>query len=161
MKTKIFIIAAIMLVLVGSLSSCRKEKCEPFFLICNNSLSGLEGVQQQAVIIKTQEEWEDFKTLMNSAYYQGRNIDKETDLFSETDIDFEHYLIIAVIDEVRFDSSSRSTIKCIAEYSEKIVVTIQINSPEKGRFSTNDDRQPYHIVKIPETKKSVEFKYKK
>jgi len=160
MTTKIFKYAVIVLLLAGSFSSCKeKEKCEPFVLIGQRSLSGGEGIPQQAIVIKTQEEWEDFKTVMNTEYYQGQNTIKETDSFSETEIDFDQYQIIAVIDEVRPDMGWSMEIKCMKEHIDKIAVIVQVSTLEKGFSAPLTEHQPYHIVKIHVTKKSIEFKH--
>jgi len=161
MKEFFFKVTVIVMLLAGSFSSCKeKEKCEPFVLIGQRSLSGGEGIPQQAIVIKTQEEWEDFKTVMNTEYYQGQNTIKETESFSETEIDFDQYQIIAVIDEKRPDGCWGMAITCMIEHADKILVTIQVTSSlSKGFDCIMSEHQPYHIVKIPITKKSIEFKY--
>ena len=162
MTTNVLKFAAMLLVFAGSFTSCKdKEKCEPFVLIGKSSLSGCEGISQQDIVIKTQEEWEDFKTIMNTDYNQIKSSNyKETDSFSETEIDFDLYQIIAVIDEKRPDGCWGMEIKCITEDTYRIVVTIQVKSSvSKGFACVNMEHQPYHIVKIPVSTKKIEFKH--
>jgi len=147
MKESFFKVTVIVLLLAGSFSSCKeKEKCEPFVLIGQDSLSGREGIPQQDIVITTQEEWEDLKITMIN-----------TENFRETEIDFEEFQIIAVFDKVRPSGSWKIAITCTTEYSDSITVTVHTIAPKGHDFSV--EVQPYHIVKIPVTKKSIEFKY--
>ena len=158
MKTK-NIITVVLLIFTVSFFACNeKENCEPFILIAQRSLGGSEGIPQQNIVVKTQKEWESFKTLMDTGYYQGYSSVKETDSFSETEIDFDMYQIIAAISDRLPDPCWGMKIACIAEHIDKIVVTIQISSL-RGRNVVCFDmqHQPYHIVKIPATAKNIEF----
>ena len=150
MKTifKIIALSAVLLILAGGLISCeKKENCMPFIHITDGDLTGNEGIPQQKIVITTQEEWKNLKTAM------GKERTKD---FCETEVDFGKYMIIAVFDEIRNSGGLRIEVACITEHFDKIVVTVKayylgwLIAPE---IIT----QPYHIVKIPTSAKSVEF----
>jgi len=154
MKTifKIIALSAILLILAGGLASCeKKEKCMPFVIVAQGSLVGGEGILQQNLVIRTQEEWENFITTF-------------PDSFSETEIDFSTHIVIAVIDEVRPTGGWGIGIGCITEVSSAeesfgrvVVVPVIINKPH-GRV-TLAVTQPYIVIKIPTPIKNIEFKH--
>jgi hypothetical protein len=109
--------------------------------------AGEEGITKQNSIITTESEWNKLKTAMNT-------INTETNNFTETEIDFAKYQVIAVFDEVKSSGSWSIDITEIIEYSDRIVVTVQ--NLKKGDI-TCVMTQPYHIVKIPVTEKKIEF----
>ncbi|MDR2407214.1 MAG: protease complex subunit PrcB family protein [Bacteroidales bacterium] len=118
-----------------------EEPLDTFVLIAQGVLygNGREGITKQNSVITTATDWEDLQTAMNS-------INNVTDSFTETNIDFSKYQIIAVFDNIRFNDGWTIAITDIIVYRDSIVVTIQ--NIEKG----NTDfiiTQPYYIVKIP------------
>ena len=71
-----------------------------------------------------------------------------------TDIDFEKYQVIAVIDEIRNYGGYSIDITTITQTENQILVKVaQLNS---GGIATAIT-QPYHIVKIPKSNKKVVF----
>jgi hypothetical protein len=71
-----------------------------------------------------------------------------------TDIDFEKYTVIAVIDEVRNYGGFSIDITGITQTENRIVVKVErLNSGGLATVIT----QPYHIVKIAKTNKEVVF----
>ncbi len=71
-----------------------------------------------------------------------------------TDIDFEKYQVIAVIDEIRNYGGYSIDITKITQTNNSISVKVeQLNSGGLTTVIT----QPYHIVKIPKSNKKVVF----
>lgn len=71
-----------------------------------------------------------------------------------TDIDFEKYTVIAVIDEVRSYGGFSVDITKITQIDNRIVIKVErLNSGGTTTIIT----QPYHIVKIAKTNKEVVF----
>ena len=132
---------------------CRKKESFPqtinSILIAQGELfgNGQEGIAKQNFVIKTQENWEKLIKAMNTVNNVSRN-------FTETDIDFSKYQIIAVFDNVRGLGGCCFKITNITEYADKIVVDVYNATPEVGWTAMN---QPYHIVKIPVSGKQVVF----
>jgi len=150
MKKGIITFITSLCVLVGFSSSCKEKETEiPFVQIGKGILSGSEGISTQDMIITTQEEWENLKTAMRT----------ETNNFSETEIDFDKYSVVAVFDKVHYSGSYEIAITKIIDYSDKVVVTVKVNIP-KGIAAPQVITQPYHIVKTPILTKSIEFKHK-
>lgn len=98
----------------------------------------------QSFVIKTHAEWESLIKGVNQEH------------FTETNIDFDKYQILA-ISKICPSLYWSISIKHITEYSDKIVATVYINAPKVPTGSAIT--YPYHIVKIPATIKEVEFKY--
>jgi len=110
--------------------------------------SGQEGIIKQNLVIKTQTEWNNLITAMNSVNNVSRN-------FAETDVDFSKYQIIAAFDDVKGCGGYSISITQIEEHAERIVVTVNQYSPQ-GACPTVMT-QPYHIVKIPVSDKQIVF----
>jgi len=136
-------IIAILLMLAG----CSKDNNLPFTTIGKGfNLSGVDR-EKEKKIISQQEEWDDF--FMNWPRW-------EIDQFNEIVIDYDKYQIIAVIDETRPDTGWSINITQMTEHSDKIILTVQVKKSDGRAFFL--EIQPYHIVKIPKTTKSIEFK---
>jgi len=133
-------ITVILLMLAG----CSKDNRLPFTTIGKGN--NCDGPKQDK-IINSQEEWEEFLMVWPKS---------EIDRFSEKEIDFSRYQIIAVIDNWRGGGCSINITRVI-DYSDKIVVTVRVNAP-KGPAPDVLTR-PYHIVRIPVSAKSIEFIY--
>ena len=110
--------------------------------------NGEEGFSQQGIAIKTVSEWEVFKQKMSRA---NNVVDA---YFTETDIDFSAYQIIAVFDEVKGNGGWTIDITGIAEWQDKILISVA-NLKKGGAASVIT--QPCQIVKIPVSEKEVEF----
>ncbi|MDR2147200.1 MAG: hypothetical protein LBE91_12140 [Tannerella sp.] len=147
MKTNILKYATILLLLIGCVYSCGEEEFAPFIEIGKGSLGGSEGIPKQEIIIKSKEEWDNLKAIIGNS---------QTNSFIETEIDFGEYQIIAVFDEI-YDTGGRIIyIKCITEYSDKIVITV-ISTFDGNFIAPTVQTQPYHIVKTPISTKRIEF----
>lgn len=142
------------LILTLSLFSCNDSKSDDnfpqdivFTIINNNALrgSGNEGILQSNLVINNTDDWQNLITKMNSI---NNNI---IDNFSEIDIDFTNYLIIAIFLEVKSSDWSLEIAK-ITENESNLVVTTNENESLASVIT-----QPFSIVKIRKTEKTIEF----
>ena len=109
-------------------------------LIAKDNLfgNGDEGIIEHNLIISDQ-------TIWNNLIIQMNSINNVTDNFSETDIDFSEYKIIAVFDEIK-GNGGHSLELDIMSNSENIIVNVTNLAPEGN--ATTVITQPFHIVKI-------------
>lgn len=109
-------------------------------LIAKDALygNGREGISEQNLVITDQSNWNDLIDQMNTVNIESNN-------FSETDIDFSEYMVIAVFDEIR-ESGGYSMELNITSTPENIIVNVIDITPEGN--DTTVIIQPYHIVKI-------------
>lgn len=101
---------------------------------------------KQNIVITTNSEWQALLTNFNSIR------SNTTATFTETNVEFDKYTIIVVIDNR--NSSSTIDITNIIENNNNIAVTIQ--NLQLG--ITADIASPFHIVKIPKSSKRIVFK---
>lgn len=118
-----------------------------FDVIYNGVLSGngSEGITQSNMVINNTIDWENLMSQMNNSF------NTVTDNFSETDIDFDNYLIIAVFLDVK-PSGWEVKITNITENESSLVV-----STNETQFISSVITQPFSIVKIRRTEKAIEF----
>ena len=109
--------------------------------------SGKEGIQQQNIVISDTAAWNELKIKMDS-------YNNVTGSFTETEINFSEYIILAAFSELRPLGGCSIEIKNVLEYSGGINVTIENFVPKAG---VAEETQPYHIVKIPKTNKQIVF----
>jgi hypothetical protein len=109
--------------------------------------AGSEGIAKQNLAIQTQEEWNNLITAMNSVNNVSNN-------FTETDIDFSKYQVLAIFDEVKGSGGWSIDITGVTEYQDEIIVTVE--NLQKGGTATVMT-QPYYIVKIPKSDKKIIF----
>lgn len=109
-------------------------------LIAKDNLygNGAEGIAEQNLIISSQTIWNDLITQMNS-------INNVSDNFTETDIDFSEYIIIAVFDGIKGNGGHSLELNIMVN-SENIMVNVIDLIPEGN--ATTVITQPFHIVKI-------------
>lgn len=110
--------------------------------------NGRETISKQNFTISNSSSWNELLTKMNS-------VNNNSDGFTETNIDFENFMVIAVFDKIYGNGGHSIDIIKITEYERKIVVTI--DNVQKGGL-TSVMTQPYHIVKISRTNKPIFFK---
>lgn len=110
--------------------------------------NGTEKIEKSNVVIENTTSWNDLIDKMNT-------VNNVSDDFTETDIDFSQHIVIAVFDKIY--SNGGHTIDIINITESEINLTIKIDN-----LMTGDDTQvitqPFHIVKIPKTKKQIIFK---
>jgi len=110
--------------------------------------SGEEGLTKQNRVIDNQNDWKDLIAQMNT-------VNNVSDHFSETEIDFSKYTIIAVFNDVK-GSGGHSIDLDIASTSKNTLVTVNYSAP-KGN-ATSVMTQPYFITKILKTNLPIVFK---
>jgi len=147
MKVKIVLI----LILFNFITSCSNEETDTsisFTNISKNALggNGLEGISSSNLVIKTNTEWEDLISQVNTLENFSEN-------FSEISIDFNEYMLIAVFLEVKTYGSEVEITQIIETTSELIVSAQETENP----VITNVITQPFHIVKVIKSDKSVVF----
>jgi hypothetical protein len=151
MKTKISIL--FITIFIGLMTSCSEtdEDLNPinFTAIGQKNLygSGRENIIQQNLIISDSNTWNELMTKINS-------VNNNSEGFTETNIDFANFMVIAVFDKVYGNGGHSIDITKITETENKIIVTI--DNVLKGD-ATLVMTQPYHIVKIKKTDKLIIF----
>ena len=118
-------------------------------LIAKDNLygNGAEGIVENNMVISDQGTWDNLIAQMDS-------VNNVSDGFSETNIDFSEYIVIAVFDEIK-GSGGHSLELNIASNSENVVVTV-INVVPEGN-ATTVITQPFHLVKISNTDLPIIF----
>lgn len=146
--------------LAGMLLSCQSEESEPlaantnpssveFTEIGNGELMGSENFTASALVIENEEQWNALKAQMDlfNHYSEG---------FTENNIDFSEYRIIAVIDELRNYGGYDITVASITETDGQLIVDVENSDGGPGSAATVMT-QPFHIVKIQRSNLPVVF----
>ncbi|WP_294818869.1 protease complex subunit PrcB family protein [uncultured Flavobacterium sp.] len=155
---KRIILAAAMAV---SLYSCQDDDSGPiattnngpvavtFTEIGNQELMGSENFEVPRLVIDNEADWNALKAQMDlyNPYSAG---------FTENDIDFSQYKVIAVIDELRTSGGYDITIASVSRDREQITVHIEHSDSGPGN-AASVLTQPFHIVKIPYSPLPVVF----
>lgn len=100
----------------------------------------------QNTIINNQTQWNSLLTTMNS-------VNNVSDNFTEQNIDFNNFDVVAVFSNTILNSSSTVDITNIEENQTNRLVTVQ----NLTDGISGDVAQPFHIVKIPKSTKPVLF----
>lgn len=134
---------------ITSCDPIEEEKAIESFLIAQGNLYGAggEGIQEENLYIKSEGTW-------NSLLEKINSVNNESDKFTETDIDFDEYHIIAVFDQNR-PTSGYSVVLDITEDDDNVFAEVTKTTPE-GIMPTVIT-QPFTIVKITATNKTVLF----
>jgi hypothetical protein len=146
---KMFLILSILLTIYSCSENDNNQRFpqnKEFDIIYNGVLSGngSEGITQSNMVINNTTDWQNLITQMDSFNNVSGN-------FSETDIDFDNYLIIAVFLEVK-PNGWEVQINNITENENSLVV-----STNENEFISSVITQPFSIVKIHRTEKNIEF----
>jgi len=121
----------------------------PFSVIAqDDTFPDDENFPKSNLVIKDTQAWTAFMAKINAT-------NNETGKFTETNIDFTKYQIIAVVDEIYKNGGHSIDITKISEEPKRI--NVKVEKLLKGNIATVIT-QPYHIVKIPKTSKKVVFK---
>ncbi|KYC45755.1 MAG: hypothetical protein APG12_00610 [Candidatus Methanofastidiosum methylothiophilum] len=131
-------------ILAGCVNQAPKEIV--FQEIENGYYSGL--IEKNNYIINNESEWQSFWNKFNK-----NNL--ETQAIS---IDFTKYTVIAVAMGEKNTGGYSIKIKKVLEYSDKVEVIIEEKPPSKEDMVTMALTQPYDIVYIPKTSKSILFR---
>ncbi len=140
------------------LIACNKDEVEkidlPFEVseINKGTLYGAgdEDIPQQNILIENESDWVGLMDKMNS-------VNDETENFSETDIDFVNYMVLAVFTDVKSSGGYGIEMTDVIENTNTIDVTLSHQSPGSGGMVLTVITQPYHIVKVPKRDKPVNF----
>lgn len=114
-----------------------------FTTIAQNVMSASITIEQQNMVITNSTDWNQLLELLNQDWS-----------FSETDIDFDTFQVIASIDEERGHTGHWVEITEIIENENNITVTLSTGEYDSGYTAIC---RPYHIVKIPKSDKPVVF----
>ncbi|NRD20043.1 hypothetical protein HNV08_08280 [Winogradskyella eckloniae] len=118
-------------------------------LIAKSNLygNGSEGIVQQNLVINDLSSWNDLMLQMNA-------VNNVTNDFSERDIDFDLFTVIAVFDTVKNNGGHELDLS-ISSNSENILVSVVDLFPEGD--DSNMVTQPFHIVKISRSQLPISF----
>ncbi len=114
-------------------------------LIGKNSISN-PSTPLQNILITNQSQWNALLTSMNAVNNVSTN-------FTETNINFSNYDVVAVFRNPISNSASTVDITGIDENQTNRVVSVQ----NLTNGISSDIAQPFHIVKIPKSTKPVVF----
>jgi hypothetical protein len=109
--------------------------------------NGAENIPKQNIVIKNSIDWTDLINAMNTV----NNVSYD---FTEVDIDFNSYQIVAAFDNVKQNAGHSIDIVEIIETENSINIRV-VNLLTGGLNSVIT--QPFHIVKIPKSPKPVVF----
>lgn len=141
-----------------TLVACNKNKnmliAKPssieFVQIAKDNLYGNGGEQipKENLVITNEESWEKLIQKMDSV----NNVSKD---FTEINIDFENYIILAIFDDIKHNGGHTIDIKDVVENKNNLVVTIEYLNPDGDLTSVMT--QPFELVKISITSKPISF----
>ena len=144
---KNFITLFIIVSLLGCSNSSTLASEINFSLIKKGSLNGSEGVTQSNLIVNDNTTWND---ILNKIVSIGNPIED----FTETDIDFNRFQVIAVFHKVQFGGGHTLEIKKIIENNLNLIVIVEKTGYEGINTSIE---QRFHIIKILKTDKNIVF----
>jgi len=107
--------------------------------------NGKEGISQSNMVIQNETDWENLMNRMNS-------YNNVTDNFNKTNIDFETYTLIAIFLEIKMNGYEVN-IEKVTETKDAIHISTKENA-----FMSTAIYQPFCIIEIPKTNKTVIFK---
>lgn len=121
-----------------------------FTEIGKGHLGGAEEIIPQSnLVITNQTDWQNLMTKMDM-------INKETSRFSETNIDFENYLVIAVFLRIQSSCGTKS-FEIVNIIENENSINVSTKDVSYGENVVNAFCQPFHIVKIPKSDKTIVF----
>lgn len=150
MKNIIIILASVFL-----LTACDKDSSGPNNLeqvfIGSGSLygNGVEEIQKGNHVIESEFVWNALMARMNL-------VNEESQDFTETDIDFNKFVILAVFEDVMSSGGHSIQIEELIETNDAIKVLVERESPMGNH--TNIMTQPFYISKIERPNKDIVFK---
>lgn len=109
--------------------------------------NGAENIPPQHLVITDQNSWSVLLAAMNTT----NNV---TIGFAETEIDFDNFTVIAVIDAIQLYGGYSISITNVIENESTIAVTVETLANGGVNPVVN---QPFHIIKIPKKNKPVVF----
>ncbi|MFT4601019.1 MAG: hypothetical protein ACI857_001196 [Arenicella sp.] len=143
------------LVLTITISSCNKTVCPPNDFTSESIHKGVlggagdENIDQGNLVIKTQTEWSELLTKMNS-------VNNESDNFAITDVNFDTHMVIACFDPVHSSGGHEINIASILHDGSNILVDVQNTSDTSG-FVITVLTQPYVLMMVTQCDEEVIF----
>lgn len=149
MKTVILFLAVLLQGCSSSEADFESRNIQPVLIGKGNLYgNGAENIARQNRVIHNAADW-------NSLIQQMDTRNPVSNTFTETNIDFGAFQVIAIFDEIKNSGGHTIDITGIAENETNINVTVQnLNTGDATSIMT----QPFHIVKIPKSKKAVVFR---
>lgn len=111
--------------------------------------NGAENISQGNVVVNTTAQWQELLDKMTA-------VNDLPEDFTDTDIDFGQYTVIASFDEVKPNGGFAVNVTSVVNTGESVTVTVAYFSGGDGTGATVMN-QPYHIVKIPKTTLPIIF----
>jgi len=151
MKTKISIL--FITILIGLMTSCNETVDElnlvEFTQIGQDNLygNGQENITKQNLVISESNSWNELIDKINTVYDVSSG-------FTETDIDFTNFMVIAIFDNIKPNGGHSIDIMKVLENKNQITITIK--NVLKGD-ATTVMTQPFQIVKISKSDKLIIF----
>lgn len=126
-----------------------KMKIEEPILIAKGNLygSGEEGIKAQKIVVENESQWQELMGKMNS-------VNKVTDSFTETKVDFSDYRIIAVFDALK--NTGGHGIELVIQTNAKAIEIDVITKAPDG-IATSVMTQPFYIAKIKRGELPIKF----
>ena len=109
--------------------------------------AGNEGIFDWHIVVTSTEHWNSLKNQMNSVF-------DVTDTFTETEVDFSHYIVIAAFDEIRISSGYNIELDVIWN-SENVQVSATKSYSDENLI--HSPTQPFHIIRINTTDLPILF----
>jgi hypothetical protein len=113
----------------------------------NLSGTGAENIPKQNIVITDPNDWTALMNAMNT-------VGDKTKKFTETDIDFNQYQIVAVFDDLKLYTGSTIDITEVTETQSNINVSVENIKPYGFLAALS---QPFHIVRIPKSDKPIVY----
>jgi len=117
-------------------------------LIGMGNLMGSENIAQQNLVVTNATQWQDLITQMDT-------YNPYSAAFSETNVDFDQYMVVAIFDQLYGNGGHGLEIHSINENDTEIIVDYERLNPAGD--ATCVITQPFYIVKIPQSNKPIVF----
>lgn len=139
-------------ILLFALTSCEREdlpisEVQYYGIAKGDSFPNDESISSRFLVIKNTKAWNNLMIEMSTS----NDLVKK---FSETNIDFNKYQIIAIIDRTNGNGGHSIDITKISQNRKTIIVKVE--KLKTGDLTSRLSR-PYEIVKIAKTNKKVVF----
>jgi hypothetical protein len=142
----IFIFFSFLLIASSCSNDDSTETQVSFIEITKVSLSSDKKIPKSNLVIKDVPAWNSLKSKISP---------NEISEFKETNVDFTKYQIIAVVDQVYVNGGHTIDITKITQNNTTVI--IKVENLRTGD-ATTVITQPYHIIKIAKTDKTIVFK---
>lgn len=107
---------------------------------------GFDEVKTTLLTIRSAEDWEKLKAQLNS-------VNTVTGAFKDEKLDFESEMVLACIDRLRGSGGHEVIIESIVETETELKIHVKHRAP--GDMAASVLTQPFHIVRVPKSGKTV------